>query len=647
MTPVRATHISTSNWDFFPERLFMASTLAQILAPVLAIVSLAVPAVADDPPAQDSTVQPASASAKANETGKDKVQAQSEVSVSRAKKAAGETQGSTNEPPSTGPTVADPNDSSVLRAQTKERLSALPPAGDKAETDQLKALREILQERMGWLDEWDKEDKALNEAEHPEKSPENQSGQLKSEYERLRTMLEQSTQNPQSLLPETFRKTPEKITSDMLAEMKETIDAAKNEFTLATSDLEKFRSGPAQQASGTIAALRAERDKIHQRYTTLPALRAQREAAVTEAESAENREVAQERLINIDWEIRVSEKKLKTREAQIALETKLSTLIDPQIQFKEARRALAKLTLETLQARYRAVVDQQQAALRLAAAHEEVRADQTEDPLERIRARQNAELLALKARALNDEQAPQGSAALSLVLQTELADRAQHDFESLKRLVKEGRAGALVSLRLKNDYRRLQFERAMVARTDLAEISGELTRVENALTIVELNLFNGARDERFALDGLIESLPASLRSQAISMAKEHEAKRRMMLLERRAALEKLSDDTQAIHKQVLRRMQTLEDQYAYVRTHIFWMRDEEPINRATLTPVPREFRRAARAALRIVGEASSRSNWSYVTAEFVMLFVTIVALPWPLLKLRLALRRWLVSEPQA
>jgi hypothetical protein len=621
----------------------MRSTFARHFTPALAFVCLISTAAGDEPQEPASAAKEGSRDAGPNDAASAKVQAQTEGAVSPAKKAVQDTKSSATDSPVTSTATTSANDPGAVRAQTKERLKALTPAADKPDSAQAKALREVLEQRLQWLDDWDKEEKALNEAEHPEKTPEHLAGQLKADLERLRAALDQAAKDPLSLLPESFRKSSEAITSKLLAEMKDALDAAKDEFAQATTDLESVHSSADQKSNSAIAALRAERDKIHQLCTTLPARRTEHEAALASADTGDAHELAQESLTTFEWEARVDEARLKAKEAQIALETKLADLAEPQLQFREARRELAKRTLDMLQTQYRTLVDRQQADLQRAAAHEEVRAAETNDPLERFCARQNAELLDLETRALKDEHAQQTNPEFSREVQM-LADRAQRDLASLKQLVEAGRAGALVALRLKNDYRRLEFERANVARTDLARASGEIARYENMLTAVELDLVNGARDERFALDGLLEALPPVRRAEAIRLAEAHEAKHRALLLRRRAALEKLADRAQEIHQQVLRRLKTLDDQYAYVRTHIFWMRDEEPMGPSTLEPVPREFRRLARSVFRIAAETGDRSNWGMMSVPFALLFFTAAVLPWPLHRFRVFLGRRLAGE---
>ncbi len=51
----------------------------------------------------------------------------------------------------------------------------------------------------------------------------------------------------------------------------------------------------------------------------------------------------------------------------------------------------------------------------------------------------------------------------------------------------------------------------------------------------------------------------------------------------RAVLEKLARRAEQTHTRVVRRLRTLDDQYGFIRTHIFWLRDQEPIGLSTLT----------------------------------------------------------------
>ena len=56
----------------------------------------------------------------------------------------------------------------------------------------LKKLREVLEERLRWLDEWEKAAKVRKDAEHPQLSPAREAGELKAELERTRASLDQA-----------------------------------------------------------------------------------------------------------------------------------------------------------------------------------------------------------------------------------------------------------------------------------------------------------------------------------------------------------------------------------------------------------------------------------------------------------------------
>lgn len=547
------------------------------------------------------------------------------------------------EPSTAGGTV--PEDLATVRDEVQKRLKTLAAQDGKSkeETSASKSLRKLLEERLQLLEDLEKERKASEEMEQPENSPEKEGEQLKKDLERVRAKRERAVKDPSSLLPDLFRGHTERVSPTTLGEMKEEIEAAKNELIKRSTELEDFRTEPTSKGGSKLSKLRAERDKIHQDCAAMPSRQAEGEAALAAATSAEARELATERLANITWETHLEQQRLRSKEAQILVETKRAALAPSHLKLLEGRRELAKWTLEAMQSLYGPLMDRQQRELSRAAADEQGRAQIANDPLERFRATQAANLLALEALALRDERALSASPRLSLEAQKDLADRAVKDFQSLKKLVDQGRASSLVALRLKNDYRRISMERAAVARTDLAEASDVMTRCENALAGVELDLVNDSRDDRYLLDELLESLPASRRDQAKRLAASLEEKHRALLTQRKAALEALADRAQAIHEQVTRRLQILDDQYAYVRTHIFWMRDAEPMGPATMAPVPGELHRLAQALLRLARECGNRASWGRVSAAFVLTLLATIALPWPIHRARIALKASLHS----
>ena len=80
------------------------------------------------------------------------------------------------------------------------------------------------------------------------------------------------------------------------------------------------------------------------------------------------------------------------------------------------------------------------------------------------------------------------------------------------------------------------------------------------------------------------------------------SKHRSLLMRRQRALEKLV--TRASHTlvQVTRRLGILDREYGFIRTNIFWVRDQEPIGLLTLTQGAREFNVLVKGLLRLAKE---------------------------------------------
>src|SRR5262249_39801814 len=150
---------------------------------------------------------------------------------------------------------ATPSDAAKARAETIERLKALPKATEKAESDTSKPLREILEERIRLLDEWDKQAAAIKEAEQPEVNPEREAKRLKAELESTRTLLERFAKDPSILLPEAFRKRSPRVTAAELSEMKEAIDEAQKDLD-KEGDSESPRGDSPRKATSLLATLR-------------------------------------------------------------------------------------------------------------------------------------------------------------------------------------------------------------------------------------------------------------------------------------------------------------------------------------------------------------------------------------------------------
>ena len=120
---------------------------------------------------------------------------------------------------------------------------------------------------------------------------------------------------------------------------------------------------------------------------------------------------------------------------------------------------------------------------------------------------------------------------------------------------------------------------------------------------------------------------------------EIEAKHRALLERHRMVLETLADRTEQTQEQILRRLQTLDEQYSFIRTNIFWVRDQEPIGKAIVGQAEREVVLVARSLVRLACEAFDRKLRGRVSVEFAAACVAIVGLPWPFLRIRNRARR--------
>jgi potassium efflux system protein len=535
-------------------------------------------------------------------------------------------------------------DAGADRANVDERLAKLPGNDAKDATPATKALRELLEERRHWLDEWDKAAKERRAAENPEPSPEKLAEGWKADLERVKATLDQTVKEPDALLPASFRNLPAVIPEPVRAEMKEAIDAAQAELKDWSARLEQFRSDASRKASGPTAEARARRDKTHQNLAGLKARNLEREAALAEAKTPESRQLAREKISNGQWETRVEAEWLRGQEAALALEARRSELAGLNLQLLEAHIQLARRTLDRMRERYRAISERQERDLRRAAVTEQTRAERADDPLERYRAKRAAETLELEARVLTSENALTTNPPPSLDEQRALADRAETDFTNVKHLLDDGKISRLDALRLNNDSRRLGPERARIVRHELAAAADRLTAAENALSAIEMEMIYDSRDDRSELDNLLERLPRALHPKAEMIFEDIERRHVALLSRRREALNKLALRAEATHEQVLRRLRILDDHFGFIRTHMFWVRDADPVGLVTLAQVERELQRVARAVLRIGTEVCDRCAWGRLSAEFLTAALGLIVLPWPLRRAQLALRA--LAEPR-
>ena len=581
----------------------MAPSSARPLVFACLVLGTAARAVADDPPA--SPRRPPSV-----------------VATPRTKPT---TATATTPAPAPPASVAVALDPAAARVEAEGRIKGL-PALEKDQAPHQKALREVWTQRLSLLDDWEKAVKARREAEHPDPPPDREIAQRKAEIDQRKAMLDQLARAPDTILPELFRLPPGSVDEAKLAEMSQSIERARKNLGERTAELEKLRGEMASRA-GMQKGLELERDKAHARKSTLPTQRTALESAYASATAEEPRRLARERLINFQWESALADERLAAAEATLPTELARTEAIDASIKALEAQVAVTQSWLAVISRRYGEAAEQKRAALRREAVREQARAAATDDPVEKFRARRLAEILGLEAQVVEAEKSLSANPPLSLEEQKRLADLAEKDFASLKQVVQENRIGGLVALRLNNDFRRLSRERAMIQRNELAESASLNAHYENALTEAELSLINDARDDRFERDAFVETLPRARQAEAAAAIDELEERHRVLLVRHKEVLEKLLDRAEKTHGQVDRRLRTFDAQYAFIRTHIFWVRDSEPIGAVTLIQGQRDAARVVSAVAKLGAEAVDRSSWSHVSVEFGLLVAGLVVLP--------------------
>ena len=533
--------------------------------------------------------------------------------------------------PSAIPTPAEigratPEEAGRMFAAAEARLKALATteAKDKAE---FAAIREILEERKRWLLEWRTAAKEHHDVLHPEPSPERQATEACGEIEKCKALLDQAATDPDGPLPEVFRGATGKPPEDRLVAMKEAIDAARDDLKGRVAKLEPLRGEKNRTSSADAAALRARRDQLHQDFSTVTARRGDREEAVASATSPEARDLAAERLANFEWEARALAEKLDTQEARIDLAAKRVDLSGLLLQAGDARVRLSKKLLERMEWHYATLAEDQRKILEQAVALEQGRAAAADDPILRHRSRRNADLLKLESQVVSYEKALAATEGVSLQDQTEKADAAQVEFQELKKLVDDGNLSPLDALRLKNEYRRIGPERDRVTQNVLAASAAELGTYENALSEAEVDILNDSRDDRFEADSLLEKVGPARRAEALAMLDELEAKHSALLGRRRVVLQKLAVRAEATQTAIHRRIAILDEENAFIRTHIFWVRDAEPIGKATLIRAKGESVRVARALAGLAGQATDRKRWGEASASFPIAASLALILP--------------------
>jgi small-conductance mechanosensitive channel len=567
-----------------------------------------------------------------------------------------------NPPATTMTTTSSPSasaeaDSSAARAETLDRLkefesvvsssgsatapnSAAPENNGRATTTSAsspptsdKTLSALLHDRLRWLNEYDATVLALQKATRPEPTPEQQATEAKTELTKLQTILNQASTAPETLLPAWFRDRTVTSSSAFGVEMKDAIETASNELKDWQTKLEVIK-GEMAKWNSLMSARRADRDSLFARVTSLTAKNEEFKSAVTDAQSAVNRRLAQERLINFEWQLRVESLRLRVIEAQLALEARLTAIRELRAEVYRTHIQIARKTLDPMETRYHRAIEDQQRDLTHARIEEENKARSSDDPLERFRAWRTAELLALQAHVIRNEQDIVISPTPSYDEQKTLADHADFDFANIKELLDDGKVSRLDAIRLNNEFRRIGPERDRLVKNEMAAVEAQLQFYENALTTVELELLQDSLHDRFEHDRLRERLPSTRWNEGEALMRDLDRQHRSLLLRRQRALDKLCARASHTLVQVTRRLNILDREYGFIRTNIFWVRDQEPIGFLTVTQGVREFNVLLNGLLRLVNETINPHLWGQPTGEFLGTILGVLILPVGMVRLR-------------
>lgn len=525
---------------------------------------------------------------------------------------------------------ADMAEAKSLKLEAEAKLKGLDAIGEKALKQGQKELRNLYRDRLTLLDNWNKAVSEKLAAEHPDPDPDRLTVEHKAELERAKALLESGAKSPRSLLPQNFQKIPAKITDAVLNDLREGVEDAKKEVDQRLKDVEAARKKREESGPEVVARFRSERDKIHQRISTLIPRRKDREDALAAAKSDAERELARERLTNFDWEAQVEKERLLAKEAQIALDGKkveesLANVLLRSSQSKQAQQVLA-----VTQKEYASVVEKQSRELQKEVAQEKEKAAKADDPIAKFKARRKAELLDLETKVLAYKKELSATPKISLEEQNKLANRAEEEFGQLKARLDDGDTSRLDLLRMNNDLRRIGPEKDAIERTELEQILAELNNYETLLTDAELELANDDRDDRLEHEAILEQLPKDRRAEATEAFTEIEAKHRTLLYDRKETLKKLADRADATHRQVQRRIAVLESSDAFIRANIYWVRDEEPITTRTWSHAQSDIGKLAWAGLKLAEEPFDRTLWGRPSETFMVLGSLALILPWPL-----------------
>jgi potassium efflux system protein len=259
---------------------------------------------------------------------------------------------------------------------------------------------------------------------------------------------------------------------------------------------------------------------------------------------------------------------------------------------------------------------------------QEKKAEQEKDPLKRYQAGRTAELLKLEAEVVNYERVLAAGTGLSLEEQRGLAVRAESNLERIKGVLGEGQLSEYDLLLLNADYREIEPQRDRIRRNEQAKVEALVRDFANALTSAELELIEDSLVDQVERDALLEALPTERHAEADKLVVDMENKHRNLLTRRRDALRQLVQATSETRDQINRRLALLDEGYNYIRTHLFWIRDQPPLSLSTFTRAVGEVRwRVIQGLVGLAEESVAPRSWRRVTPEFLAAGLLSLTLP--------------------
>lgn len=530
-------------------------------------------------------------------------------------------------------------EAAALRAEADERIKALEapenaPA-DPSAKQAAKALGEVLADRTRLLGDFDKVAKEMEDLSSLENNPDRILSEAKAEADRLEA---RDAQPIDALLPAVFTQ-DDGLDDAEREQMKEAIEGVRNEIRDFQEKLDATSADAAKDSKASLSALRGDRDKIAQR---IAALKAKADAAATAPapKTPADRKLADDRAVNLRVETTVETLRLQIVEMKLARAGKLAEAAELNRRNWIAHVRFSHKLLERMQMRHRALTEADERELKRKAGAEEANAKRARDPVERYRAGRQAELLDLEARAVNMERELASSPSPSLEQQRGLANRAAKEFADVKELLGgEARLSRLDAIRLNVDYRRIGPERDRIRREELARVEKQFSDHAGVLAAVELELIEDSMVDQVGLDNLLDKLPPERHDEAQRVVEELETRHRDLLTRQRDALQKLCDRGVETLDQIQRRLGILDDQYSYIRTQIFWIRDQEPLGATTLQRGANEFRRFVRASIGLARETANVASWKSLSPEFYALAFLCLVFPLGVLRVRGVVKR--------